>query len=105
LLVEFVVANDLKFDRKGNDLYANHTISVLDLIVGTSFEFTTISGKKVNVHVRPKTQPYMQLKLPNHGMPIKGTPTFGDQLILIKPIIPDNIDQSIIDAIMRSKTN
>jgi curved DNA-binding protein len=105
LIIEFIVAADLKFDRKGNDLYANHSISVLDLISGTSFEFDTISGKKVNVYVKPKTQPYMQLKLPNHGMPIKGTQTFGDQLILIKPYIPDNIDQDIIDAIMRSKIN
>jgi DnaJ-class molecular chaperone len=105
LLVEFVVLPDLQFDRRGNDLLSNHSISVLDLIVGTSFEFTTISGKTVMVHVRPNTQPYMQLKLPKHGMPIKGTPHYGDQLILLKPFIPDNISDDIVNAILRNKTN
>ena len=105
LLIEFVVLPDLRFDRRGNDLLSNHTISVLDLIVGTSFEFNTISGKTVMVHVRPKTQPFMQLKLPKHGMPIKGTPHCGDQLILLKPVIPDNISDDIVNAILRNKTN
>ncbi len=45
LIVEFRVAPHLKFDRKGVDLYCNQQVSVLDLIVGSSFEFKTISGK------------------------------------------------------------
>lgn len=104
LLVDFVVQADLKFERKENDLVSQHAISVLDLIVGTTFQFTTISGKLVNVNVKPKTQPYMQLRLPGHGMPIKDTGYYGDQLILLKPIIPDNIDNDIIDSILRSKS-
>jgi len=105
LLVEFNLLPDLKYDRRGNDLYSNQSISVLDLISGTSFEFTTISGKTVNVHVKAKTQPFMQLKLPGHGMPLNGTNQYGDQLILIKPFIPDNIHNDIVDAILRHRTN
>lgn len=104
LMVEFNIIPDLRFDRKGKDLYSNQSISVLDLIVGSSFEFTTISGTKVQVQVRPKTQPYMQLKLAGHGMPIPNTDVFGDQLILLKPYIPDNIDQDIVDSILRNRT-
>lgn len=103
LVVEFVVQPDLKFERKGNDLYCNHSISVLDLIVGTSFEFNTISGKTVQVNIKPKTQPYMQLKLPGYGMPITRTPQYGDQIILLKPFIPDNISDDIIRTIERCK--
>lgn len=103
LLVEFNIVPDLKFDRRGNDLYSNHAISVLDLITGTNFEFTTISGKIMNVQVRPKTQPNMHLKLPGQGMPIHGTQSFGDQLILLKPYLPDNIDDSIVESILRSQ--
>lgn len=103
LVVEFVVPPDLKFERKGNDLYCNHSISVLDLIVGTSFEFITISGKTVQVSVKPKTQPYMQLKLPGYGMPITRTPQYGDQIILLKPFMPDNISDDIIRTIERCK--
>lgn len=104
LLVEFRIHNHLKYDRHGNDLVCNHPISVLDLIVGTSFEFTTISGKTLEVTVKPKTQPHMQLKIAGHGMPINGTSAYGDQIILLKPFIPDTIDARIIDSITQSKS-
>lgn len=103
LIVEFRVMPHLKYDRNGNDLLSNHPISVLDLIAGTSFEFTTLSGKTFEVTVKPKTQPYMQLKIAGQGMPIHGTTRYGDQIILLKPFIPDIIDESIINSILQSK--
>ena len=105
LLVEFVMLPDLKFERRNHDLFVNHTISVLDLIAGTSIEVETISGKILNVHIKPKTQPHMQVKLPGYGMPIINTPLYGDQYILLKPFIPDNISEEIVDAILRNKGN
>jgi curved DNA-binding protein len=105
LMVEFRLLPNLKFDRRINDLYCNHTVSVLDLIVGTDFEFTTLSGKTLLVTIRPKTQPHMQLKIVGEGMPVYGAPnTYGDQIILLNPIIPDTIDEEITQSILRSKT-
>lgn len=103
LIIEFIIEPNLRFDRKGNDLYTNQSISVLDLIVGTKFNFTTISGTIVEVTVPPKTQPHLHLKLAGHGMPINNSHFYGDQIILIKPFIPDIIDQSVIDAINNFK--
>ena len=104
LMVEFRIRPHLKYDRAGKDLVSNHPISVLDLIVGSSFEFTTLSGKTLEVTVKPRTQPHIQLKLSGHGMPIYGHPNvYGDQIILLKPFIPDTIDQSIIDSIVQSQ--
>ena len=76
---------------------------MFDLIVGTSFEFTTLSGKTLEVTVKPKTQPYMQLKLAGQGMPIHNTTRFGDQIILLKPFIPDTIDDEVINSITQQK--
>ena len=104
LIVEYRIHNHLKFERKMNDLYSHHPISILDLIVGTSFEFTTISGRTLEVTVQPKTQPYMHLKLSNHGLPIQGTNAYGDQIILLKSYMPDTIDSRITDSILLSKT-
>jgi DnaJ-class molecular chaperone len=104
LIVEFRLLNDLKFERRGKDLLCNHSISVLDLIVGTAFEFVTISGKVLEVTIPPKTQPFMQLKLSGQGMPIQGSPLFGDQIILLKPFMPDTIPTEITESILRSKT-
>lgn len=103
LIVDYHILPDLKYERRGNDLLANQQISVLDLIVGTKFEFETISGTRVEVNVKPGTQPFMQLKLPTFGMPILNSHMYGDQIILIKPFIPATISQEIIDAIIKNK--
>jgi DnaJ-class molecular chaperone len=77
---------------------------VLDLITGTTINFTTISGKEFEVRVPPKTQPFMQLKITGQGMPIQGTDVYGDQILLLKPYIPDTIDDEITQSILRSKS-
>lgn len=103
LIVEFVISPDLRFERRNQDLYCNVSISVLDLITGSQIEFVTISGKTLQVNIKPKTQPYMYIKIQGHGMPIINSNNYGDQYLLLKPFIPDNIDQEIIDTILRTK--
>ena len=104
LIATFNILPDLRFDRKVNDLYCNHSIDVLDLIAGTSFLFKTINGKELNVTIKPGTQPYKSVRLSGYGMPILNSGAFGDQYILLKPYIPDNIDSDIIDSILRSRS-
>ena len=104
LIVDFRIENHLKYDRQGNDLISNHSISVFDLVIGTTFEFKTLSGKTLEVTVKPRTQPHMQLKLSGQGMPIYNSTIHGDQIILLKPFIPDIIDEQVINSILQQKT-
>lgn len=104
LIVEFRIAPNLKFERRGNDLYCNQKISILDLIAGTTLDFQTISGKKFEVTVPPKTQPYIQLKIAGQGMPIPNSNLYGDQILLLKPYMPDTISDEITQSILRSRT-
>jgi DnaJ-class molecular chaperone len=62
-----------------------------------------MSGKTLEVTVKPKTQPYMQLKLTGQGMPIINSNSYGDQILLLKPFIPDTIDEKIVDIILQTK--
>lgn len=110
MVVDFHVMQDAWFERHGPHLLCTHNISVLDLIVGTKFKFTTIGGKVVEVKVKAGTAPNTQIKLAGQGMPVADprgpnitSGQFGDQLILLKGIIPDNIEQGIIDSIMKYK--
>jgi curved DNA-binding protein len=105
LIIEFEVLPDLRFDRKNNDLYANLSVSVLDLITGTKIDFTTLSGEILQININPMTQPFMQLRLPNKGMPVMNSTQFGDQILVIKPVIPANIHPDIINAINHHKDN
>lgn len=104
LVIEFIVSPDLKFDRRGNDLYFNLPISILDLIVGETIDFRTIDGKMMSVTIPAKTQPNMQIRLAGQGMPISNSGQYGDQILLLKPILPDNIHNDIVDAILRTRT-
>lgn len=103
LIIEFIVLEDLKFDRKGDDLYATIPISILDLIVGTKIEFTTMGGQLLEVDIPAGTQVYTQFRLNGHGMPNTNGGR-GDQMILLKPIVPANIDNEIIESINRSRS-
>lgn len=104
LVIEFHVLKDLRFDRKGPDLYANYPISVLDLIVGTKVPFQNISGKMIEVTIPAKTQPSQQIRLPGMGMPIGNTGHYGDQILLLKPFIPDNVNDDIVESIKRNQS-
>jgi len=103
LLVEFVVQPDLHYDRQMHDLYSNVPISIFKLITGTTLNFTTISGKMLEIEVKPITQPHMQLKLIGQGMPIINSSKFGDQILLLKPFIPDTIHSDIVDILNKHK--
>jgi curved DNA-binding protein len=106
LIIGFHIVPDLRFDRNGNDLYSNLPISVLDLIIGTKVKFTTISGKTVEVSIPANTQPSHQIRLHGLGMPIKNTNNvYGDQILLLKPYLPDNIHTDIIESIKRNQVN
>jgi DnaJ-class molecular chaperone len=71
--------------------------------VGTTIKFTTINGKTFDVKVPAKSQPNLQLRITGQGMPIFNSPNFGDQIIVLKPFMPDKIDDEITNSILRSK--
>lgn len=101
LIVEFRVHSHPKFERQGLDLVSEIEISVLDLITGKDIEFETLSDKKFIVTLKAITQPNTTLRIPKQGLKKHGI--IGDQLILIKPVIPSNINKEIIDVINRYK--
>ena len=100
LFVEFRVLPHQRFQRNGYELITEHNISVLELITGTSFKFITISGKTLDVSVKPQTGPNSTLRIPGEGLPKQYG--FGDQMIVLRPYMPDIIDSKIIDAIKAS---
>lgn len=100
LFVDFRVLPHQKFQRNGQDLISEHNISILDLIIGVTFKFQTISGKSLDVTVKPQTSPNSTLRITGEGLPKQHG--YGDQLILLKPYMPDIIDKTIINAIKAS---
>lgn len=100
LIIEFYVLSDLRFDREGDDLYSNFPVSVIDLIVGTKVEFTTLGGNKLEVVIPAGTQPSQHISISGYGMP-RADGTRGNQILLLKPFIPA-IDNETVEF-LRSK--
>ena len=101
LIVEFRIYDHPKFQRNGLNLTSEIEVDVLDLIVGTTIEFQTISGKTFSVSIKPKTQPNTTLRITGQGL--TNGQYNGDQLLLIKPFVSDKIDNDIIISILKSK--
>ena len=103
LIIEYIIQPDLRFNREGDNLYATLPISIFDLIVGTNIKFKTIAGVELDVHIPPRTQTYNQIRLAGHGMPTANGGK-GDQILLLKALIPANINSEIIDVIKRHQS-
>ncbi|HAI43738.1 MAG TPA: molecular chaperone DnaJ, partial [Maribacter sp.] len=85
--------NNTDFQRVGNDLYKNESISLYDAILGSSIEITTLTGK-VKLKVKPETQNDTKIKLKGKGMPIyKKKGAHGDLYITYKVTMPTNLSQ------------
>ncbi|XP_071941415.1 dnaJ homolog subfamily B member 11-like [Antedon mediterranea] len=64
-----IAAKHPRFERKGNDLYTNVTISLQDALVGFEMDITHLDGHKVHV-VRDKiTWPGARIRKTEEGMP------------------------------------
>ncbi|MEP2688790.1 J domain-containing protein [Maribacter dokdonensis] len=93
LYLTFKIYNNTDFQRVGNDLYKNESISLYDAILGSSIEITTLTGK-VKLKVKPETQNDTKIKLKGIGMPIyKKKGAHGDLYITYKVTMPTNLSQ------------
>jgi len=64
----FRVKNDSKFIVSGIDLGLTIPVSVYDLITGTEKIIKTITGRKLNVKIKPNTSPNSILSIDNEGL-------------------------------------
>lgn len=94
LQVNFRMHRHKHFERRNLDLYYDCDISMFDLIIGTKIIIPTILGKELEITIDPRTRPNSTLRLSNHG--IIGPHHTGDQYVVLKPKLPDIIDDEII---------
>ncbi len=85
------VADDNRFERKGNDLHTEHTIDLYTAVLGGEITIPTLSGNVV-LTIPAGTQPGQSMRLSGRGMPRLNSPqNFGDLFVHIKVKIPRNL--------------
>ncbi len=85
------VANDLKYERKGDDLYVDTAVDLYTAVLGGEVNVPTLTGN-VLLKIPAGTQPGQTFRLVGQGMPqIKRPDVHGDLLVRARVIIPRNL--------------
>ena len=87
LFLQITVTPDPRFERKGDDLYADLPVSASDAALGTDIAVPTLKGQ-VSMKIPPETSSGRTFRLPGYGMPhLKGGGA-GDQYLKVQLTIP-----------------
>ncbi|GAB3891702.1 DnaJ C-terminal domain-containing protein [Spirosoma agri] len=99
LFITFVIADDSRYKRKGNDLYINEEIDLYTALLGGEKIIETLSGK-VKLTVPPETQNDAKVRLKGKGFPVyKQDGSFGDLYVQWQVKLPTNLTDAQKDLV------
>lgn len=93
------------FEREGDDIIYNLTISIPDAILGTETEIPVLNGS-VNLKVEPGTHPGKILRLRDKGIKHLNRSGRGDLLVVVRIYIPSKLnsrEKEIFKELQRSE--
>ena len=98
LIVKFKILPSNKWTRNDLDLMTDVSLSIWELILGTSVTIETIHGTKVKLTIPPRTQPQTKMRIGDHGLRDRSG-TKGDMFVKINGYIPESIPEELQRAI------
>lgn len=94
VIVQVHVQPHVKFQRQGDDLIQEVSISCIDAILGKEIVIDTVDGKQFTGAIPPGTQPDAMLGIQGQGMPNMNNPASrGRMLLRVKMFVPTLSDQ------------
>ena len=97
LYLKIKIANDPRFERKGDDLYAETKVDLYTAVLGGEVRVTTLNGD-VMLNIPAGTQPGQHVRLKGKGMPrLKDKSKTGDLFARIKVEIPRDLSAREIE--------
>jgi len=93
LFISFLISNNSKFRRLGDNLYLSVVLDLYTAVLGGEITLDILKGK-VKLKVKPETQNGSKVKLKDKGFPVyKNEGKFGDLFITYTVKIPTNITE------------
>ncbi len=90
LFVEVYTRPDPRLSRHGADLWRTERLSVPEAVLGTTLRVPTMDGE-VDVTIPPGMQPDEMLRLRGKGLPRYHDAGFGDLILRIEVVIPEQL--------------
>ncbi|MEZ0608196.1 DnaJ C-terminal domain-containing protein [Fibrella sp. WM1] len=104
LYLTFLVDDDPRYKRQGNDLYVTEEIDLLTAMLGGEKVVDTLSGQ-VKVPVKPETQPGTKVRLRGKGFPMyRQENAFGDLYVQWQVKLPTNLTDEQKDQLRAALT-
>lgn len=93
LYITFVIEDDARFRREGDDLYVTAPLDLYTAILGGETIIETMNGK-VKLKVAPGTQNNTKVRLKGKGFPVyKQEGSFGDLIVTYSIDIPTHLSE------------
>ena len=102
LVITYRIHPNPRWQRQGQNLITEHSVSIWELILGCDTALKDILGNTLMLTVPPQTQPGSVLRLRGRGMTSKNNLP-GDLLVRIQGQIPNDIDPELLAAIEKNK--
>ena len=93
LYLTFIVQDDQRFRRDGNDLYTTASIDLYTALLGGDATVDTLDGK-VKLKIKPETQNGTTMRLKGKGFPVyKHEDQHGDLFVTLEVKLPTNLTE------------
>jgi molecular chaperone DnaJ len=86
-------APDVRFARRGDQLWCAHSVGVVDATLGTSIRVPTLTGE-VQLKVPAGTQPGTVLRVRGQGLPQFGAAKRGDLFVAMSVLVPEKLSSA-----------
>lgn len=93
-LIEIRVRPHAQFKRQGDDILLDVPITIDEAVLGAKIEVPTVAGR-VALQVPKATSSGQVFRLKGKGVRNAATGGTGDQLVTVKIVLPDTIDDSL----------
>lgn len=81
------------FERKGNDIYVDVSVSLTHVVLGGEVEVPSPKGKHLALNIPPETQNGKIFRLKGQGMPKMGDTSKGDLFAKVKVVLPEKLSE------------
>ncbi|HEY4206322.1 MAG TPA: J domain-containing protein, partial [Puia sp.] len=93
LYITFIIPQDARFRREGNDLHTKIQLDLYTAVLGGDITVDTLGGK-IKLKVKPETQNGTVMRLKGKGFPIyKSEADYGDLYVTLDIRIPENLSE------------
>jgi len=93
-LVEIKVRAHGQFKRQGDDILVEVPITIDEAVLGAKIEVPTVSGR-VQLTIPKGTSSGKTFRLKGKGVANRATNSIGDELVTVKIVLPDHIDEKL----------